>query len=73
MKWPYQAWQIAGIVKHVLQRMHAKSSKGFNVGIPMVERVNVLVDKPTMDQPMSKIKVNISKVWQQDTKQQCLK
>jgi hypothetical protein len=52
--------------------MHAETRKRFDVIVPMVYRMNVLVEKSRMKQPMRKVEMDVSKVWQENANQQRL-
>jgi hypothetical protein len=44
----------------VLQRVHGEARKGLDIRVAMVQRVDVSVKRPEVDEAMRKIKVNVA-------------
>ena len=48
------------VVVEVLDGMHAQPREGFDVGVAVVERVDVLVESLDVDEPVSKVEVKLA-------------
>ena len=44
----------------MFDRVHGESGKGFDVGVPVVESVDVLVHRLDVDEPVGKVEVELS-------------
>ena len=47
----------------MFDRVHGESGKGFDVGVPVVESVDVLVHRLDVDEPVGKVEVELSVEW----------
>ena len=44
----------------MFNRVHGESGKGFDVGVPVVERVDILVHRLDVDEPVGKVEVELA-------------